>query len=130
VDLKDDAEQDLVKFLKPGPVRPHYHMASPLVDGLIRNKLIPQLFPDSPSSAPPLRDEGKSLRVLGTLIESLKFFDKTLIHLAASHPHKTSKGRKCLHSHLAHFSRIFELNVSRRRSMRKMRENPDIYMSL
>lgn len=100
VDLKDDAEQALGNFLtsegvllKPDPAQPHYYMASPLVDGLIRNKLIPQLFPGSPSSAPPLQDEGRGLHVLGTLIESLKFFDKTLIHLAASHSYKTSKVR-------------------------------------
>ena len=96
--LQNPAEADAANFLtsegvllKPDPARPHYHMASPLVDGLIRNKLIPRLFPDSPSSTPPLQDEGEGLHVLNTLIESLKFFDKTLIRLAAQNSYKKLK---------------------------------------
>jgi hypothetical protein len=98
VELKDDVERDLADFLtsegallKPDPVRPRYCMASPLLDGFIRNILIPRKFPDSPSSAPPLQDGGKGLHVLRILIESLKSFDKGLIRLAASCSYKPSK---------------------------------------
>jgi len=100
VELKGDVEQDLADFLtskgallKPDPVQHYYRMASPLLDGLIRNTLIPRKFPDSPSSVqvPPLEDGGKGLHVLGILIESLKFFDKALIRLAPDHSYKKSK---------------------------------------
>ena len=96
VELKDDVERDLADsmvsigaLLKPDSVRPYYRMASPLLDGLIRCRLIPNKFPDSPSSVLPYED-GQFL-FLGILIESLKFFDKALIRLAASRSYKTSK---------------------------------------
>lgn len=97
VQLNNNVERDLADFLtsegvllKPG--RPHYYcMASPLLDGIIRNTLIPRNFPDSPSSVPPLEDGGKGPHVLGILIESLKFFDKALIRLAVFRSYKTLK---------------------------------------
>ena len=98
VELKNDAERDLADFLtsegallKPDPVQHYYYMASPLLDGFIRTMVIPRVFPDSPSSIPPLEDDGNGLHVLGILIESLKFFDKALIRLAASRSYKKSK---------------------------------------
>ena len=98
VELKDDVEWYLADsltskgvLLRPDPVQHYYRMASPLLDGLIRNRLILHIFPDSPSSVPPLEDGGKGLHVLGILIKSLKFFNKALIHLTASHSYKTSK---------------------------------------
>jgi hypothetical protein len=98
VELKGGVEQDLADFLtsegallKPDPVQHYYRMASPLLDGLIWNTLIPRKFPDSPLSVPPLEDGGKGLHVLGILIESLKFFDKALICLAPYHSYKKSK---------------------------------------
>ena len=67
VELDDDVERDLADLLtsegallKPDSVRPYYCMASPLLDGLIRNSLIPLKFPDSPSSVPPLEEWGKA----------------------------------------------------------------------
>ena len=65
-------------LLKPDAVRPHYRMASPLIDGLIRTRVIPVQFPNAPT-IPPIQSDGKVLRVLDTLIESIKFFDKDLI---------------------------------------------------
>ncbi|KAF8347795.1 hypothetical protein F5887DRAFT_1072145 [Amanita rubescens] len=69
-------------LLKPDYVRPCYRMASPLVDGLIRNQLIPARFRNAPSSPLPLQHTG-DIDVLGILIESLKFFDKALILMAS-----------------------------------------------
>jgi len=77
-------------LLKPNPALACYRMASPLVDGLIRNKLIPTRFPNAPSSPPPLQHTG-DVDILGILIESLKFFDKALILNASSCSYKTSK---------------------------------------
>ena len=98
VELNDDVERDLADFLtsegvllKPNSVRSCYCMASPLLDAFIRNTLIPRQFPHSPSSVPPLEDGGKGLDVLAILIQSLKFFDKALIRLAASRSYKTSQ---------------------------------------
>ena len=62
-------------LLKPNPAMACYRMASPLVDGLIRNQLIPARFSNAPSSPPPLQHTG-DVDVLGIPIESLKFFDK------------------------------------------------------
>jgi hypothetical protein len=98
VELKDDVERYLADsltskgvLLRPDPIQHYYCMASPLLDGLIRNRLIPCIFPNSPSLVPPLEDGGKGLHVLGILIKSLKFFDKALIRLATSRSYKTSK---------------------------------------
>ena len=94
----DDVEQDLADFLtsegvllRPDPVHHYYCMASPFLDGFIQSTLIPHNFPNSLSLVLLLEDGGNGLHVLGILIESLKFFNKDLIHLAASHSYKTSK---------------------------------------
>lgn len=65
-------------------------MSSPLVDGLIRNRLIPALFRNAPSSPIPYQQTG-DVDVLGILIESLKFFDKALIFTASSCSFKMPK---------------------------------------
>ena len=77
-------------LLKPEPTIMCYRMASPLVDVLIRNQLIPTKFPNAPSSSVPLRHTG-DIDVLSLLIESLKFFDKALILGASSCSYKTLK---------------------------------------
>ena len=77
-------------LLKPDPFLARYRMASPLVDGLIRNQVIPNIFPDAPSSPPPRQNTGH-VDVLGLLTESLKFFDKALILNASFCSYKKSK---------------------------------------
>ena len=77
-------------LLKPDPAMACYRMASPLVDGLIRNQLIPAIFPNAPSSPLPRQNTG-DVDVLGVLIESLKFFDKALILNASSCSYKKPK---------------------------------------
>jgi hypothetical protein len=77
-------------LLKPDAAAPRFCMASPLLDGLIRVRVIHTKFPNAPSVAPPRRDNEAALDVLGVLIESLKYFDKDLIRLAASRSHKKS----------------------------------------
>ncbi|KAM6503837.1 hypothetical protein JOM56_000780 [Amanita muscaria] len=98
VELKNQTEENLADFLtsegvllKSEPAKARYRMASPLVDGLIRNRLIPLIFRNAPSSALPLQNDGITIHVLDTLIESLKFFDKTLIRDAFSRSYKTPK---------------------------------------
>ena len=66
---------------------PHdYHLASAFVDRLIQRYLIPERFPNTPSTS----NNGRPL-VLEILSQSLKFFDKDLIHLAAAQSYKQSK---------------------------------------
>ena len=77
-------------LFKPNPAIACYRMASPLVDGLIRNQLIPIIFRDAPSSFLPRQPSG-DVDVLGVLIESLKFFDKALILNALSWSYKKPK---------------------------------------
>jgi len=77
-------------LLKPDPAWPCYRMVSPLVDGLIRNQLIPARFRNAPSSPLPLQQTG-DIDVLGILIESLKFFDKALVLMASSCSYKIPK---------------------------------------
>lgn len=78
-------------LLRPDVKETRYRMASPLMDGLIRTRVIPHQFSSAPSTAPPFRNNGISLRVLDTLIESLKFFDKDLIRLARYRSYKSSR---------------------------------------
>jgi|SRR6266550_1618572 len=77
-------------LLKPNHHRPCYRMSSPLVDGLIRNRLIPAIFRNAPSSPIPYQQTG-DVDVLGILVESLKFFDKALIFTASSCSFKMPK---------------------------------------
>jgi hypothetical protein len=65
-----------------------YRMASPLIDGLIRQQVIPIQFPDAPWIVPPCRSQSTDLCVMQTLIQSLKFFDKDLIYLASTRLYK------------------------------------------
>jgi hypothetical protein len=97
VTMHTDEEEELADFLtaegvllRPDVKRPRYHMASPLVDGLIRTRVIPAQFPNAPTTTPPFRSNGTTLRVLDALIESLKVFDKDLIRLACSRSYKSS----------------------------------------
>ena len=76
-------------LLRPDPKVACYRMASPLMDGLIRNQLIPARFPNAPSSIPVLQHG--CVDVLGVLIESLRFFDKALILSASSRSYKKPK---------------------------------------
>lgn len=75
---------------KPNPAIARYRMTSPLVDGLIRNQLIPTVFPNAPSLLLPLQDTG-DIDILGVLVESIKFFDKDLIFNASSCSYKIPK---------------------------------------
>jgi len=88
-------------LLRPGAAL-EYRVASPLVDGLVRARVIPFHFPGTPTVAPPHRDDDLSdLKVLDTLIESLKFFDKDLIRFASDRSYKSSivrvRGRPKVH---------------------------------
>jgi hypothetical protein len=97
VEVNDYTELELADFLtsegallKADPTLPRYCMASPLLDVFIRTTLIPRKFPNAPSLCLPL-EGGGGPHVLTILTESLKFFDKALIRLAASRSYKTSK---------------------------------------
>jgi hypothetical protein len=96
VSLPNRKDQMLADFLTSEGVllRPNvtvgcYHMASPLMDELVRNHIIPERFPDAPSSPPPV--SSGQLLFLDVLRESLKFFDKEAMCLAASRSYKESK---------------------------------------
>ncbi|KIM39967.1 hypothetical protein M413DRAFT_446873 [Hebeloma cylindrosporum] len=78
-------------LLKPDSLQHSYCMASALMDGFIRNELIPRLFPNCPASAPPLEAGGKGIHVLGILVESLKTFDKDLMRCASFRSYKKPK---------------------------------------
>jgi hypothetical protein len=75
--------------LRPDIAEPCFCMASPLLDGLIRDHVIHAKFRSAPLVAPPTQDNDEALNVLDVLTESLKFFDKDLIRLAASRAYKT-----------------------------------------
>jgi len=80
-------------LLRPDVTATQYHMASPLIDGLIRTRVIPIQFPNAPSTAHPAQSDPNTLSVLHTLIESLKFFDKDLISKAYVLSYKSSTVR-------------------------------------
>jgi len=101
VTLSNYNEQCLADFLtaegvlvKPDHLSTTYHMTSAFVDGLVRRKIIANLFPNAPKSPPPLDRFGPTLDFLKTLVESLKCFDKELIRLAAFRSYKSSKAAK------------------------------------
>jgi hypothetical protein len=71
----------------------YYRMASALIDGLIRLKVIPVVFPAAPQTPPPLRNDDELLDVLNALIMSLEVFDRELMRLAPSRSYKSSKVR-------------------------------------
>lgn len=80
VDLNDNdkASADLLTsegvLLKPYSDRLCYRMSSPLVDGLIRTKLLPVLYPLTPPDPPLLRGD-HSLDVFETLKKAVGLFD-------------------------------------------------------
>ncbi len=90
-----ESDEDLANFLTAEGVllRPTqervYCMASPLLDGYIRTSILPSKFSRTPSIAPTFNNTG-SLNVLETLKESLKYFDKDTIRLAAFRSYKVS----------------------------------------
>src|ERR1700722_4288384 len=97
VTLHTDEDEELADFLtaegvllKPDARTARYRMVSPLVDVLIRVRVIPAQFPRAPPTIPPFRNNGKSLHVLDTLIQSLQVFDKDLIRLACARSYKSS----------------------------------------
>ena len=75
-------------LLKPDVMRPDYRMASPLIDGLIRTRVIPFVYPNAPT-IPPIGIDTDALRVLDTLIESIKS-RKDVIRSAFDRSYKTS----------------------------------------
>jgi hypothetical protein len=94
-------EQCLADFLtaegalfKPKRVSPTYHMTSALVDGLLRTTVIADLFPNAPGIPPPLDASKQTIDFLGVLAESLKYFDKEHISLAACRSYKSLKAVK------------------------------------
>ncbi|RUP47984.1 hypothetical protein BC936DRAFT_145113, partial [Jimgerdemannia flammicorona] len=68
--------------LQSDPLREstNFKMSSPLVDALIRQLVIPKVYPSAPNMPAPMRNG--SLDMLITLQEALKFVDKDLIRLA------------------------------------------------
>jgi hypothetical protein len=77
-------------LLKPDASITRFRMASPLIDGFIRTRVIPLLFPNTPAAIPPTRGHPLCLDVLETLIQSIKFFDKDRICLAPFISYKSS----------------------------------------
>ncbi len=90
--LKEDADNLTSEgvLLRPDPVKACYRMSSPLVDGLIRNQLIPARFPNAPLSPLPLQRTG-DVDILGILVGSVRFFDKAHILYASFLSYKTPK---------------------------------------
>lgn len=77
-------------LLRPDVQQLKYHVASPLIDGLIRMRVIPSLFRNAP--VVPIPDIRMNVPdILSILTESLKCFDKDLIQSAYSHSYKSSK---------------------------------------
>jgi len=99
LDLVEVSQEDevLVNFLtvegvllRPDIAELSFCMASPLLDGVIRDLVIHTKFRSAPLVAPPKRNDKEALDVMATLVESLKFFDKDLIRLAVSRSYKIS----------------------------------------
>jgi hypothetical protein len=55
-----------------------YKMSSVFIDGLIRRRIIPLIYPSLLTIPVPQTDEG-SLKTLDTLREAIRYFDKTII---------------------------------------------------
>jgi hypothetical protein len=75
-------------LLRPDIAEPCFRMASPLLDGLIRDHVIHTTFRNAPSVVPSTRDNDAALNALDVLKESVRFFDKDLIRLAEYRSHK------------------------------------------
>jgi len=68
-----------------------FRVSSPLIDSIIRQLVIPILYPSCPSTPSPTKFEGGSLDVLETLKIVLQFFDQELIKWASRRSYKISK---------------------------------------
>jgi len=100
-------------LLRPDPDMACYRITSPLVDGLIRNQLIPDKFANAPSSRLPLQHTGDA-DVLGILVASLKFFDKDLILDASSCSYKTPKVKiPCSHGRHVPRESVYDTELMR-----------------
>jgi hypothetical protein len=76
-------------LLRPVHHERKYRVASPLIDALIRLKVIPRQFPNAPS-VPPKEIRPNVLDIPVILTECLKCFDKQLIQSAYSSSYKVS----------------------------------------
>ncbi|KAG0000632.1 hypothetical protein BGZ79_005647 [Entomortierella chlamydospora] len=75
--------------LRPGSEEDRFNTASPLMDSLIRQTIIPDAFPDAPKIKPPTRSD-HSLDILNVIKSALPLFDKDLIERAHRVSHKTA----------------------------------------
>jgi hypothetical protein len=96
VRITDDDDEGLADFLtsegvlsRPVPHERKYRVASPLIDALVRLKVIPRQFPNAPS-VPPKEIRPNVLDIPVILAECLKCFDKELIRSAYSCSYKVS----------------------------------------
>ncbi|KAF8592403.1 hypothetical protein K439DRAFT_1625790 [Ramaria rubella] len=95
VALGSDTEQRLADFLTAEGVlikelpTTKYRMTSALIDGFIRNRIIPEKFPAAPSSPLQYHDGGR-IDVLHLLTEATKFFEKELIRSSFKRSYKLS----------------------------------------
>lgn len=78
-------------ILTPNETGSKFRVISPLIDSLIRPRVISAIYPLIPSTLPPREYEGGPLDFLAALKASLKTFDKDLISRAASHSYKAAK---------------------------------------
>ncbi|KAG0055760.1 hypothetical protein BGZ83_007485 [Gryganskiella cystojenkinii] len=77
--------------LLPAPGN-NFKIASPLMDSLIRQTVIPKAYPDAPKTTSPKRSDG-SLDILEVVKTALHFFDKELIAQACRWSYKSSPVR-------------------------------------
>jgi len=96
VRINDDEELGLAEFLVAEGVllrdeenKKDFKMSSVFVDGLIRKRVIPVLYKSCPIVPVPQTYEG-SLKILNTLIEAIRCFDKTIICNAFNRSFKTA----------------------------------------
>ncbi|KAF9992615.1 hypothetical protein BGZ79_002856 [Entomortierella chlamydospora] len=92
-----------------------FSIASPLMDSLIRQTVIPTAFPNAPRTEPPIRSDG-SLDILGVIMSALLFFDKNLIERARRVSHKIA-------SSVSHKIASSSIRVNRRPGQRVPRES-------
>ncbi|POG75091.1 hypothetical protein GLOIN_2v1011420 [Rhizophagus irregularis DAOM 181602=DAOM 197198] len=68
-------------FVRDNENKFSYKMSSMLIDRLIRRDVISELYNSRPTAPVPQTHEG-SLKIIDTLIEAVRCFDKTIIHNA------------------------------------------------
>ena len=89
-------KQNLANFLSalgvlsPSPDGLEYRIPSPMIDLLIRQRVIPALYPMVPLTRIPKRYEGGPLDLYAILKMVLKIFDGNLIERAAGSAYKTA----------------------------------------